>query len=82
MHNGPAPSRHRRGKNRTTVGRSDSVTPPNEDLDTLHLPSLTSPDGVDLLDAGDAPRERSDTAYPDIHPLEFSLEGTSSVMEL
>ena len=81
MHDGPPPSRHRRGKNRTSQGQSGNSTPPNEDLDTLDLPPLVSPDGRDLTNTGGAPLGESEATYSGMHPVELSLEGTNSIME-
>jgi hypothetical protein len=81
MHDGPPPSRHRRGKSRTSQGQSGNSTPPNEDLNTLDLPPLVSPDGRDLTNTGGSPLGESEATYSGMHPVEFSLEGTNSIME-
>jgi hypothetical protein len=73
MHNGPTPSRHRRGKNRTTSG----PTPPNEDPSTL-----MSPDGRDLTNADSFSQPESEATYSDMHLVEFTPEETTSVVEL
>jgi len=81
MHSGPAPSRHRRGRN-WTAGQSGNATPPSEDLDALHSTPLMSADDHDLPDAGGSPQKQSDAAYPDIHPVELSLKETNFLVEL
>lgn len=67
MHNGPAPSRRRRGRIRTTTGQSGgNATPSTEEVNADPLSPLMSPDGLDLPDTAG-----TNVAYANTHPVEF-----------
>ena len=78
MHNAPAPSRRRRGRNRLTTG---NATPSTEGNDTHPLSTPMSPDRRDLPDAGTSP-SKSGAACPDFHLVRFSLEEAASLVGL
>jgi hypothetical protein len=61
-------------------GQSGNSTT-NEDLDMLNLLPLMSPDEHDLTNAAGSPLGEPEVTHSGMHPVEFSLEGTNSVME-